>query len=166
MSKNNETKVEVQTSKAAKVILRKPAGSKDSMGWVGEVIHTDGKREFVPELFKEIWEHTEQELAMTKIGNLVKAISDCTNYAAQMGYRYSGIIGKHGLACLQQWDAYVKAVRDRKDARDKLNGTPEEKKEAWEKIKGPFNSAVRTQVLKMELLTEEILRGEPKKALN
>lgn len=164
MSKNNETKVEVQTSKAAKVILRKPAGAKDSMGWVGEVIHTDGKREFVPELFKEVW--TDQELAMTKIGNLVKAIADCTNYAAQKGYRYSGIIGKHGLACLQQWDAYAKAVQNRKDARDKITGTPEEKKEAWEKIKGPFNSAVRSQMLKMELLTEEILQGEPKKALN
>lgn len=164
MSKNNETKVEVQTSKAAKVILRKPAGAKDGMGWVGEAIHTDGKREFVPELFKEVW--TEQELAMTKIGNLVKVIADCTNYAAQKGYRYSGIIGKHGLACLQQWDAYAKAVRNRKDARDKLTGTPEEKKEAWEKIKGPFNSAVRTQTLNMELLTEEILQGEPKKALN
>lgn len=157
MSKNTE-KVN------AKVILRKPAGSKDGQGWTGEVIYTDGRREFVPELFKEAWDET--ELAMAKIGNLVKAIADATNYALNKGYDVSGIIKKHGGNCLVRWDDYAKAVAARKEARNAVKGnTPDEKRAAWERVKGPYNSRVRTAVLQMELLTEAILAGEPRKAL-
>lgn len=164
----NKAEVQSNTAKAtekkAKVILRKPAGAKENQGWTGEVINPDKTRYFVPESFKEGW--TEEELAMTKVGNLVKAIADSTAYAAKFNLDYSAIIGKHGIECITAWDAYTKAVKARKDKRDSLTGTTQEKKDKWETIKGPFNSAVRVQMLKMELLTEKILAGEPKKALN
>lgn len=166
MSRNKTTSVEVQErdAKTPKVILRKPGGARENQGWVGEVIRADGTRGFVPEMFKEVW--TDEELAMTKVGNLVKAIADATNFAAKNGYRCSLIIKTHGIDCLQQWDAYVKAVEARKDARKALDGTADERRGKWEEIKGPFNSRVRIELLKMELLTEKILAGEPKKALN
>lgn len=169
MSNRKNTSVEQTTTATAtvkkdKVILRKPSGTRESQGWAGEVIHSNGTREFVPEQMRE--NLTEQELAMTKLGNIIKAIADATNYAAQKNCDVSGIILTHGVACIQMWDAYLKVVKSRKDAKSALKGTDEEKKAKWDAIKGPLNSAVRRETLKMELYAEEkILLGEPRKAI-
>ena len=152
------------TVKKDKVILRKPSGTRESQGWAGEIIHSDGRREFVPEMMSE--NLTDQELAMTKLGNIIKAIADATNYAAQKNCDVSGIILTHGVACIQMWDAYLKVVKARKDAKSAIKGTDEQRKAKWDAIKGPLNSAVRRESLKMELYAEErILAGEPRKVI-
>ena len=171
MSKQKSEQTTQTTTEAVqtpKVIIRKPGGANERQGWVGEVINPDKTRYFVPELFKE--ELTEQELAMTKIGNCIKAIADATVFAAQKNYRVSEIILLHGVDCIAAWQAYTKAVKERKEARaksDEGKTTREAKAEAWDKIKGKYNSAVRVASLKMEMLYEDkIAKGEPKKILN
>lgn len=161
MSTSNNTKQKVN-----KIILRKPTGTKVSQGWAAEVIATDGTRYFVPELFKD--ELVDAELNMTKGGHLVKVISDATVYAALRKFDVSGIITTWGVQAVQTYDQFTKAVRDRKNARaksDEGKTTREEKAAAWEKIKEPYNKAVRRMTLKMELLAEDILDAGSNKVI-
>lgn len=152
MSNNNNTK----QAKVNKIILRKPNGTRVSQGWAAEVIRPDATRYFVPEQFKD--ELIEEELNMTKGGHLVKVISDATVYASIKKFDVSGIIQKWGVQAVQQYDAFAKAVRNRAEARKNVSGsTKQEKSDAWQKIKEPYNKAVRRETLKMELLAEDIL---------
>lgn len=165
MSKNTMN-AECSTAKKAKVILRKPSGTKISQGWAGEIINPDGTRAFVPEAFRE--ELEEAEINMTKIGHMIKAIADATVFAASKELDVSAIIKRWGVDCVTMWADFQKHAKARKEARAKAEDglkTPEERRAAWDKVKEPYNSAVRRASLKMELLAEDILAGEPKKAI-
>lgn len=159
MSKEAQNQV-VTSEKYPKVILRKPAGTKETFGWAGEILLSKTERRFVPEYLKEGW--TKEEINMSKNGHIVKAIADSTVYAAIKGYNHSGIIHKFGPDCIEKWEAYTAAMDARKTAKKNAEGDKEgeARKAAWDSVKEPYNRAVKRALLAMELLAEDIFAGQ------
>lgn len=160
MSKNGN---EVAVAKYPKVILRKPVGVKETFGWAGEVLMSETERRFVPETFKDSW--TIEEINMSKLGHIVKAIADATRYAAVNNYKVSNIILKFGVDAMDKWDAFTKATEARRTAKKNAEGElkGDAKKAAWDAVKDPYNRAVKRATLAMELLAEDIFDNAPAK---